>query len=147
MTASSVNPEAFQRIATGFDRQRQLWNQDDFITVDEAAAEDGICSSACCVAGMVLFEYDPDEYHKQVKIKWQDIHGKWTELHRESWNSQHYSEYARRILGLNEYDADQLFAAGKGPADGMTVGQALRAIAGGAKIEDVWMIRKEYRDL
>jgi hypothetical protein len=50
----------------------------------------------------------------------------------------YYHTVAEELLGLTSREAQVLFDGSCGPQDGMTVAEALREIAKGEPIEDVW---------
>lgn len=111
---------------------------DWFVTADgddiQASDTPSLCGTAHCIAGWamrlagwtVVWRTEDDGWY----LDWIDTNG----------NVNHTPNHANigaRLLGLDVVDAAQLFSTSWGPPAGMTVPDALRAIADGADIDDV----------
>jgi hypothetical protein len=59
----------------------------------------------------------------------------------------YWQENASGLLGVDEDEADTLFAPDVGPLGGLTVAEALRAIGDGAPISEVWGYDDDAEDI
>lgn len=116
----------------------------DIVTLDDGTAmatsmpvryEAALCGTAFCISGWALhlsgwgvnWNIEPGE-----SIWWPE----WTDPSGE----RHYPDFSAegaRALGLYRNEAAELFAASWQPREGLSVPDALRALADGASVEEV----------
>lgn len=147
------NAQLFNTIADVLDLDPTLHDQERF-------ARNTDCGTTACIAGWACI-LGTDDF-KFKKGKWRPrrrvVNRERAAIHRaplrptsdptfdDLLHSAYFSLTAASILGLSEEEGDVLFAANAGPSGDYTVSGALRAIAGGESVEDVWGDRWDQDD-